>query len=166
LQRAYRTRDGRFIQLMLLDPDRYWEPLCRRIGADDLLTDRRFSSVESRVENGAALADEIDAVIGQHDWNHWRPIFEAWDAPWELVKTIQEVAEDPQALANGYLFDVEVSDGTKVRLVSGPAGFDGQVAPAEPRRAPLLGEHTSEILAGLGLNPEELERLRAAAVVQ
>jgi crotonobetainyl-CoA:carnitine CoA-transferase CaiB-like acyl-CoA transferase len=166
LQRAYRTRDGRFIQLMLLDPDRYWEPLCRRIGADDLLIDRRFSSIESRVENGAALADEIDAVIGQHDWDHWRPIFESWDAPWELVKTIHEVAEDPQALANGYLFDVEVSDGTKVRLVSGPAGFDGQIAPAEPRRAPLLGEHTSEILAGLGLNPEELERLRAAAAVQ
>jgi crotonobetainyl-CoA:carnitine CoA-transferase CaiB-like acyl-CoA transferase len=166
LMRAYKTRDGRFIQLMFLDPDRYWEPLCRKIGRDDLLSDRRFSSIESRVENGTALTDEIGAAIARQDWEYWRPIFEAWDAPWELVKTIHEVAQDPQAAANGYMFDVEVSDGTKVRLVSGPAGFDGQVAPAEPRRAPLLGEHTDEVLAGLGYKPDELERLRAEGAIQ
>ncbi len=166
LMRAYKTRDGRFIQLMFLDPDRYWEPLCRKIGRDDLLSDRRFASIESRVENGAALTDEIGAAIVRQDWEYWQPIFEAWDAPWELVKTIHEVAQDPQAAANGYMFDVEVSDGTKVRLVSGPAGFDGQVAPAEPRRAPLLGEHTDEVLAGLGYKPDELERLRAEGAIQ
>jgi crotonobetainyl-CoA:carnitine CoA-transferase CaiB-like acyl-CoA transferase len=166
LQRAYRTRDGRFIQLMFLDPDRYWEPLCRKIGRDDLLADSRFSTREARVENGAELANAIGAAIAAHDWGHWRPIFEAWDSPWELVKTIHDVAEDPQASANGYLFDVEVSDGTKVRLVSGPAGFDGQVAPSEPRRAPLLGEHTNEILSAMGFKPAELEQLRSQTVIQ
>jgi crotonobetainyl-CoA:carnitine CoA-transferase CaiB-like acyl-CoA transferase len=166
LHGAYKTRDGRFIQLMLLDPDRYWAPLCRRIGREDLVADGRFSSSEARVENGMALAKELGATIAQHDWAHWQPIFESWDAPWELVKTIHEVAQDPQAAANGYTFDVEVSDGTKVQLVSGPAGFDGQVAPANPRRAPLLGEHTDEILGRLGLTDAELEGLRVEAAIQ
>jgi crotonobetainyl-CoA:carnitine CoA-transferase CaiB-like acyl-CoA transferase len=166
LHAAYSTKDGRFIQLMLLDPERYWAPLCRMIGRDDLAADSRFSSSDARVENGQALFDEISAVIAQHDWPYWEPIFEAWDAPWELVKTIHEVAQDAAAVANGYTFDVEVSDGTKVRLVAGPAGFDGHAAPANPRRAPLLGEHTDEILGGLGMSSAELEKLKVEAAIQ
>jgi len=166
LTRAYRTRDGRFIQLMFLDPERYWQTLCRNIGRDDLLQDPRFMSAENRVENGAPLANEIAVAIASRDWNEWQPIFEAWDAPWELVKTIHEVAADPQAAANGYLFDVEVSDGTRIKLASGPVGFDGMSAPAAPRRAPLLAEHTADILTGIGFTPAELERLRSDAVIQ
>src|ERR1700730_1545992 len=150
LSRAYRTRDGRFIQLMFLDPERYWEPLCRKIGRDDLLDDPRFASIERRVENGADLTGEIAAAIAGRDWEYWRPIFEAWDAPWELVKTIHEVAADQQVAANGYLFEVEVSDGTRIKLTSGPVGFDSKTAPVAPRRAPLLAEHTVEILTGIG----------------
>ena len=166
LSRAYRTSDGRFIQLMFLDPERYWEPLCRRIGRADLLDDPRFASLERRVDNGADLTGEIAAAIAGRDWHHWRPIFEAWDAPWELVKTIHEVAADSQVAANGYVFDVEVSDGSKIKLASGPVGFDGRSAPLEPRRAPLLGEHTDEILRGIGIQSGELERLRADLVIQ
>ena len=166
LSHAYRTSDGRFIQLMFLDPERYWEPLCRRIGRADLLDDPRFASLERRVDNGADLTGEIAAAIAGRDWHHWRPIFEAWDAPWELVKTIHEVAADSQVAANGYVFDVEVSDGSKIKLASGPVGFDGRSAPLEPRRAPLLGEHTDEILRGIGIQSGELERLRADLVIQ
>jgi crotonobetainyl-CoA:carnitine CoA-transferase CaiB-like acyl-CoA transferase len=166
LTRAYRTGDGRFIQLMFLDPERYWGPLCRNIGRHDLLGDVRFASIEKRVDNGAALTIEIAAAIGARDWEQWRPIFEAWDAPWELVQTIHEVAADRQAAANGYLFDVEVSDGSMVKLASGPVGFDGRSGPLERRRAPLLGEHTNEILTGIGLQAAELERLRADVVIQ
>ena len=166
LSRAYRTSDGRFIQLMFLDPERYWEPLCRNIGRGDLLDDPRFGSIEKRVENGAELTGEIAAAIAGRDWEYWRPIFEAWDAPWELVKTIHELAADQQVAANGYLFDVEVSDGSKIKLASGPVGFDGRSAPLEALRAPLLGEHTDEILTGIGLQPAELAQLRADLVIQ
>ena len=166
LTRAYRTSDARFIQLMLLDPERYWEPLCRNIGRSDLLQDPRFASIEKRVENGAALTGEIAAAIAGKDWEYWRRIFEAWDAPWELVQTIHDLAADRQVAANGYLFDVEVSDGSKVKLASGPVGFDGHSAPLEARRAPLLGEHTDEVLTGIGLSGAELERLRADVAIQ
>lgn len=166
LTRAYRTRDGRWIQLMLLDPERYWAPLCRMIGLEHLIADPRFNSVEARTENGGLLCDEIDAAIARRDWSDWKPVFEAWDAPWELVKNIHEVAADPQAQANGYMFDVTVQDGTQIRLGGGPVGFDGNHAPIEPRRAPLLGEHTDEILGGVGMTAADLERLRAAATIQ
>lgn len=166
LKSAYRTSDGRYIQLMFLDPDRYWEPLCEKIGRAELVTDPRFATPQGRRENGAVLTSEIQATIGARDWAAWKPVFDAWDCPWELVQTIHELAQDPQAAANGYLFDVEVSDGTSVRLASGPVGFDGQVAPAHPRRAPLLGEHSEEILSNIGMTAEEIGKLKAAAVIQ
>lgn len=163
---AYRTQDGRFIQLMLLDPERYWPTLCRMLGREDLLADPRFVDVAGRTEHGGVLVAEFSAAVGSKPWSHWQPIFEAWDAPWELVKTIHEVAADPQALANGQIFEVEVSDGTRIKLASGPVGFEGQFAPIDPRRAPLLGEHTDEILSGLGFDEAELGRLRSSAVIQ
>ena len=166
LKTGYRTADGRWIQLMFLDPDRYWEPLCRNIGRAGLVDDVRFLTSADRVENGGALMEAIQEAIGAADWAHWQPIFEAWDAPWELVKTIHEVAQDPQAAANGYLFDVEVSDGTKVRLAAGPVTFDGQAGPVSPCRAPLLGEHTDEVLGGIGLSAAEIAGLRAGLAVQ
>jgi crotonobetainyl-CoA:carnitine CoA-transferase CaiB-like acyl-CoA transferase len=165
LVRSYKTRDGRFIQLMFLDPDRYWPPLCKLLGQEELLKDPRFSDSDLRVENGGALAELITKTIGARDWEEWRPLFEAWDAPWELVQTVREVASDPQARDNGYLFDIEVADGTSVRLISGPVGFDGHTAPKRPRRAPHLGEDTDDILAGLGISDDERARLRAAAVI-
>jgi crotonobetainyl-CoA:carnitine CoA-transferase CaiB-like acyl-CoA transferase len=162
----YRTQDGRYIQLMLLDPERYWAPLCHMLGCEKLLQDPRFTTVAGRTENGVVLVAEFGAAIGAKPWSHWQPIFEAWDAPWELVKTIHEVAADPQAAANGQIFEVEVQDGTRIKLASGPVGFDGQFAPIDPRRAPLLGEHTDEIMESLGIAGAELERLRASSVVQ
>jgi crotonobetainyl-CoA:carnitine CoA-transferase CaiB-like acyl-CoA transferase len=166
LTRAYRTRDGRFIQMMFLDPERYWEALCRKIDRNDFLADARFASIEKRVENGADLSGEIAATIAAKDWQHWQPIFEAWDAPWELVQTIHEVAADQQVAANGYLFDVEVSDGSMIKLASGPVGFDGRSAPLKPRRAPLLGEDTDALLTGIGMKAAELAQLRADLVIQ
>jgi crotonobetainyl-CoA:carnitine CoA-transferase CaiB-like acyl-CoA transferase len=166
LTSAYRTSDGRYIQLMLLDPERYWPPLCKMLGREALLQDDRFTTVADRTENGGLLVAEFSAAIGAKPLAHWLPIFEAWDAPWELVKTIHEVAADPQAIANGTIFEVEVQDGTKIKLASGPVGFEGQFAPIDPRRAPHLGEHTDEILAGLGYDEAALAQLRADTVVQ
>lgn len=166
LTSAYKTKDGRFIQLMLLDPERYWVSLCELLGLPALVEDARFATVQARVENGAALIEAFSAAVAARDWAAWKPLFEAWDAPWELVKTMHEVAADPQAAANGYLFDVTVEDGTAVTLASGPVGFDGRSAPLEPRRAPLLGEHTDEVLQGLGLAAGVVADLRQRAVIQ
>lgn len=166
LRYHYRTRDDRFIQLMFLDPERYWPALCHNIGRADLLQDERFATSASRSENGAALIDAIQATIGTRDWIDWQPIFDAWDAPWELVRTIHDVSVDPQVEANGLLFEVSVQDGTKIKLAAGPVGFDGRYAPATPIRAPFLGEHTGELLAQAGYADEEIDGLLQSALIR
>ena len=57
---VYRTKDGRHIQLVFLQPDRYWPDFCRVIGRPELVEDARFADMASRRENAAACVAELD----------------------------------------------------------------------------------------------------------
>lgn len=151
LTSSYETADGRHLQLMFLDPERYWPELCRRIGREDLLQDARFESVESRVEHGAALLEALDAAFLTRTLDEWRDAFTGWDAPWEVIQDLRELVTDPQAIANDVLFDVVVEDGTPITVVSGPVSFNGSPLPPQPKCAPSMGRDTGAILRELGL---------------
>ncbi|HUD27901.1 MAG TPA: CoA transferase [Novosphingobium sp.] len=165
LTSAYETADGRYLQLMFLDPERYWPELCRRIGREDLLADPRFASVDSRVEHGEALIAALDDAFAGRTLDEWREAFAEWDAPWEVVQNLRELVTDPQGLANDSLFDVVVEDGTPVTIVSGPVSFGGSPLPPRPRCAPSMGRDTAEILREIGLNEAQITGCAARGVV-
>jgi crotonobetainyl-CoA:carnitine CoA-transferase CaiB-like acyl-CoA transferase len=164
-KRAYRTRDDRYIQLMFLDPERYWPGLCQRVERPDLILDPRFIDASARDEHGAALTAELDAAFAEKTLAEWRAIFRGWDAPWEVAQSIAEVANDPQAVANGYLYDVTVPDGTQVAVVAGPVSFNGSAVPVSPRCSPQLGEHSDEILSEIGIDTAYLATCRANGII-
>ncbi|CAN7526441.1 CoA transferase [Phenylobacterium sp. LjRoot225] len=165
LTRAYRCADDRWIQLMFLDPDRYWPGLCQRLGRPELAQDPRYASVDLRSEHGLELHAVLAEIFAEQPARSWGEAFAGWDAPWEFIQSISEVAEDPEVIANGHFFDVEVSDGTKVQLVTGPVSVDGSARPAHPRRAPLKGEHTMELLGDAGVDRATLEQLQKTGVL-
>ena len=154
LTSSYETADGRYLQLMFLDPERYWPELCQRIGREGLLRDERFATVESRVEHGEALLEALDAAFLARTLDEWREAFTDWDAPWEVIQNLRELVSDPQALANDVLFDVVVEDGTPVTVVSGPVSFNGSPLPPEPKCAPAMGRDTGATLRELGLSEQ------------
>jgi crotonobetainyl-CoA:carnitine CoA-transferase CaiB-like acyl-CoA transferase len=79
LTRPYETSDGRWIQLMFLDPERYWPELCRRVERSDLLRDPRFADGEHRAENGDVLSVEFANAFRRKTLVEWRAAFEGWD---------------------------------------------------------------------------------------
>jgi crotonobetainyl-CoA:carnitine CoA-transferase CaiB-like acyl-CoA transferase len=158
-KRAYKTLDGRYLQLMFLDPVRYWPGLCERVGRPDLIADLRFADASSRDLNGAELTTELDAAFAKRTLGEWRAAFKGWDAPWEVVQTIKEVATDPQGIANHYQYAVKVADGTDISVVAGPVSFNGSAVPVNPRCSPFLGEHTADILRDIGLNEADIVAL-------
>lgn len=149
LMSAYATRDGRLIQLMLLDPEPHWPALCHLLGRAELADDPRFANNLLRMENCEALISLISTAIAERDWADWRPLFVAFDAPWELIQSVEELSDDPQVLANGMIV-TSAAAGQPVRLVAGPVRFDNEALSQQMRAAPALGEHTDEILGSLG----------------
>lgn len=165
LMSAYATRDGRLIQLMLLDPQPHWPGLCRLIGRPDIVEDALFVDNESRTRNSDALAAIIGGAIGERDWTEWQPIFEAWDAPWELIRSIPEIHQDPQVLANDMIRTVSVN-GQNIKIVAGPVAFDSSTHSVQPTSAPALGAHTDELLASAGYSPNAIAELKRVGAAQ
>ncbi|MBV8949694.1 MAG: CoA transferase [Actinobacteria bacterium] len=151
---SYGTSDGRWLQLNMLQPDRYWADLCRHIERPDLIDDPRFADAASRFENRRECVAELDATIGSRTLAEWRERFATLDGVWAPMQSARELHDDPQAIANGYLADVEGADGVPFKLVANPVQFD-EVSPAL-RPAPGHGEQTDEVLLELGLSYDEI----------
>jgi len=160
---TYRTKDGRHIQLVFLEGDRYWADFCRLIGRDDLLADPRFSSLASRREHGAACQAALDVEFATRTFAQWKELLAGIDAPWAPIQSLPELLEDPQVVANGYIGDVLVDGEPAYRLPAVPLQFDGQ--PPHLRRAPEHGEDTETILMELGYDWDEITRLKEGRVI-
>ncbi|MCV7219955.1 CaiB/BaiF CoA transferase family protein [Mycolicibacterium elephantis] len=163
LTATYRTKDGRHIQLMFLQGDRYWADFCRTVGRPELADDPRFVDLAARRANAAACVAELDAVFAERTLAQWKETLAQLDAPWAPIQTIAEVAEDPQVLANSYIGDVVTDDGTTYRLPSVPVQFDER--PPELRRAPEHGEHTEAVLEELGYDWDRIGALAERGVI-
>ncbi|MEU1980994.1 CoA transferase [Nocardia sp. NPDC019395] len=160
---AYRTKDGRHIQLVFLQADRYWAPFCRLLGRDDLIEDPRFVDMAARRNHLDACVAELDSEFGNRTFDEWKELLAGLDAPWAPMQSVDELLDDPQVLANDYLGTVELADGRSYPLPTGPVQIDRR--PPALRRAPEHGEHTEEILLSLGYSWDQIGELKDAGVV-
>ncbi len=161
---TYKTSDGRFIQLMFLQGDRYWSDFCRLLGRDDLAEDERFNSLKARRLHARECIAELDAEFGRRTFAECKALLANLDAPWAPIQSVSELPDDPQVVANGYFGEVDPGDGSPpYRLPAVPVQFDEQ--PPKLTRAPELGEHTELVLMELGLEWGDIERLQEQGVV-
>jgi crotonobetainyl-CoA:carnitine CoA-transferase CaiB-like acyl-CoA transferase len=147
---TYRTSDGRFLSLIMLESDRYWADLCRHVGRPELAEDPRFVNSTARADNRVECTHLLDEVFAGHTLAEWREILAPAKGVWAVVQNASELLTDPQAVANGYLRDVDFGDGRQVTLVANPVQFDE--TPPDLTPCPEHGQHTEEVLLELGLD--------------
>ena len=160
---SYRTRDGRHVMLVFLEADRYWADFCKALGRDDLLADPRFVDLAARRANCQACVAELDAEFATRTLAEWKDLLAGIDAPWAPFQSVEELSEDPQALANAYIGDVHLADGRSYRLPAVPVQFDEQPAPLRP--APEHGEHTEAVLLDLGYEWDRISEFKDSGVI-
>src|SRR3989449_10217853 len=84
---SYRTKDGRWLFLNMLQPDRYWPDLCRRLGRPELAGDPRFADARARVENRAECVRGLDAIFAERTLADWRAARADAEGAWAPMQT-------------------------------------------------------------------------------
>jgi crotonobetainyl-CoA:carnitine CoA-transferase CaiB-like acyl-CoA transferase len=161
----YKTSDGRFVQLMMLQADRFWPEVCELIDRPGLKDDERFATSAARFENRVECIALLREAFAARPLAEWRARMSGLRGAWAVVQTPAEVLRDPQARANGYILPVPARDGAgSYDLVASPVQFDEM--PPTLTRAPDAGEHTDQILTEeLGLDRDAIRRLKADHII-
>ncbi len=142
----------------------WWDRFCRMVGREDLIDDKSYS--DNLLD--PAFGPQLDALI--YPWLLERTKIEVMDAaqaqgvPVAALNTTADLFADRQLRARGYFVELDHPE-TGPREYPG-AQFKMSETPASIRRAPLLGEHTLEVLTEqLGYTPEDVSILRQRNVV-
>ena len=159
---AYPTKDG-MIQVVMMNPDQY-DRFCRALGDEALATDPRFATNDARLANYDDFRARVERTLGGATTAEWQERFERAQIAAGPVYEFDEVFSDPQIKHLGLVAEVDQPGYGKARMLGFPVRASATPA-AIQRPAPLLGEHTAEILGEIGVTAAELDRLVAAGAV-
>jgi crotonobetainyl-CoA:carnitine CoA-transferase CaiB-like acyl-CoA transferase len=155
----YRTKDGWLF--LMCQTHRFWETLCRKIGRPELAEDPEYRGFENRNRNRDRLTQILDAALLQRTTDEWIEIF-AGEVPAGPVYDLGQALDNPYFRERGGVARLDHPDKPGLATVASPI----RMADKPPTRpGPKLGQHTEEILAGLGYRAAEIEALRRAQVV-
>ncbi len=164
LDRFYAGVDGKWF-FLCCNTQEDWINMCRCTFQEYLLTDERFSTPESRNNNDRCLAEILAGYFSLTLTDCWLEIFHKNRVPAVPAFSEQEIYSASQFIDNDIFIEQEHPDlGGKATLVGFPAEFENMENVLNTR-APLLGEHTAEILQEIGYTHEEIERLKTCKVV-
>jgi crotonobetainyl-CoA:carnitine CoA-transferase CaiB-like acyl-CoA transferase len=159
---AIRCADG-YITLGTAN-DRLFRRLCDLLGHPDWTADPELADNAARLRNHGALEARIEAITVARSRRHWLELFEANDIPCGPINDYAQVFADPHIRAREMVMDVDHPVLGTMKALGSPLKLSE--TPTSPRRrAPLLGEHTDEVLAEAGFNPAEIASLRQAGVL-
>jgi len=141
-----------------------WLRLIEIIGMPKLGDDERFRDNAARMNHLPALIELLTARFRERSTSEWLALLEEAGVPAGPVLTIEQMAADPQVQAREMVVEVQHKKVGKTRALGTPVKFSATPTRVG-RAAPLLGEHTREILAEFGLAREEIDTLIAAGDV-
>jgi formyl-CoA transferase len=154
---AVRCEDG-YITLGA-GSDRLFRRLCRLLGKPEWSDAPEFVDTASRLRHRELLAVRIEAITATRPRRHWLDLLEANDIPCGPINDYAQVFADPQVLAREMIAETDHPVLGRVRTPGSPIKFSLTPATVH-RRAPLLGEHTADVLTECGFSEEEIAALR------
>ena len=163
-RRPYRTKDGYIC--VLAYTDNHWKAFFELAGRPELSEDSRFFSIATRTEHIAELYAIAEEVTQARTSEEWLTLLEHAQVPAGPVNSLEDLMSDPHLIDQGLFQRFSHPSVGETLQVRPPVRFSKSPAGIF-RHAPLLGEHTTELLREAGLNDGEIEAmLHDGAAVQ
>jgi len=156
------TADQPFV--LAVGNDGQWQRCCRAIEQPQWASDPRFVSNPQRVAHRDQLVPLLQHVFATRAANEWVHVLKMADVPAGLVNTLSQVFADPQVQHQKLQTDIDHPTAGTISVLNVPFSFS--FSPTDIRLPPpLLGQHTDEILAGLGYTTDEITAWRSIGIV-
>jgi formyl-CoA transferase len=162
-----KTKDG-WIMIMTRASAVLWPRLCGVLGVPELIDnphlDPRIASYDEQLKHAAELSAVFDKAFQKKTSKEWLEIMRGIDMQVSLISTYEDVANDPQAIENGYIIEMDLPGLGPTKLAGGPVMLSETPAKAQGL-PPYLGQHTEEILLELGYTLEDIAKMRENEVI-
>jgi len=158
----FETKDG-YINISVF-LDKFWHNLCEALGIQHLANDPKFASNAARMKNRKELEEILGEIFLERTTTEWQAILDNHDVPNGPINTYKNMFQDPQVQFNKIAVELHHKILGPLRYVGLP--FHLVDTPGRPPTPPpMVGEHTVEILTGLGFTKEEIEDLKKEGVI-
>jgi crotonobetainyl-CoA:carnitine CoA-transferase CaiB-like acyl-CoA transferase len=145
--------------------DGFWIKLCKLMGRPELAEDPRFRSNDDRVRNAPALKAELGAFTSAHTKEQLRQLL-GGQLPFGPIYDAQDIFTDPYFAAREMLVEVEQPHSSKKLTIAGVPIKMSETPGSVRTRAPMLGEHTREVLLAAGMTAAQVDELTASGAVR
>ena len=159
---AFATKDG-YINIGAANQNN-WERMCRAVGREDLLDDDRFASNPERMVSIDALTPIMEETFRTQTTAHWVEVLENAGVPCGPIYNIEQVYADPHVQSREMAVPLEHPTSGSIRNIGVPVKLSD--TPGSVRTpAPLLGQHSDEVLEQYGYADADIGALKDAGVL-
>jgi formyl-CoA transferase/CoA:oxalate CoA-transferase len=160
---AFDTADGHI--MIAVGNEGLWRRFAPAIGLGHLTEDLRFATNPDRVRNRDQLLPLIGEALAGRTAADWSEVLSAAGVPASRINSVDQALAHPQVVARGMVTETEHATAGPVRTIASPVKLSTN--PPQVRTAPpRYGEHTDDILAGLGVDTAHVADLRARGAVR
>jgi formyl-CoA transferase len=159
---VFKTSDG--YMNIAASGNKIWERCARALGRDDLLADERYKTAGSRSQHRDALNEELARTTLTNTTAHWVAALNEAGVPCGPIYNVDEMFADPQVRHLGIAQTLNGGNKGEVAYVGQPIGLS-RTPSKIVSHPPELGQHTDEILAGIGIDKATIDDLRARQVI-
>lgn len=160
---TFRTKDDRYINLVLLQADRMFPDLVEHLDHPELLENPIFKDAATRYANAPECIKVLRGIFAERTYAEWMDRLKTLKGVWSGTATPLEIHSDPQVIANHYLENITTNSGSTFALPANPVQFDE--TPPQVTGAPELGQHTDEVLLELGLEYDEIIQHKVSGAI-